>query len=404
MAVGLAAPDPARLWPVVGVELGVARAGIKRSGRDDLLVVRLAQGSEVAALFTRNRFRAAPLEVAAAHLQVARPRALVVNTGNANAVTGADGVRRARRVCAALARCLGVRVREVLPFSTGVIMEPLPDARIRAALPRAVAALAADNWARAAAAIMTTDTVPKAASLRVRLSGGWATVTGIAKGAGMIRPELATMLAFVATDARLRHASLAAIARRAADASFNAITVDGDCSTNDAFVCLATGQGVAVAAAHDRRALETAFVEVARRLAQAIVRDGEGATKFVALRVEGGRNVAECRRIAYAVAHSPLVKTALYASDPNLGRILAAVGAAGVADLRPEQVDLWLDSVRVVRRGGRDPSYRERRARTVMRRAEFTVRIVLHRGRAQATVWTCDLSHEYVKINAAYRS
>ncbi|MCX7960464.1 MAG: bifunctional glutamate N-acetyltransferase/amino-acid acetyltransferase ArgJ [Burkholderiales bacterium] len=403
MAVGLAPPDPAALLPVAGVELGTARAGIRKPGRRDLLLVRLAPGAAVAGVFTRNAFCAAPVVLAKRHLRNG-PRALVVNTGCANAGTGADGLRRAAAVCAAAARLVGCRAREVLPFSTGVIMEPLPADRIVAALPEALADLKADNWAAAAEAIMTTDTVPKAVSRTVSLGAGTATVTGIAKGAGMIRPDMATMLAFVATDAALGRGALARLVRAAATRSFNAITVDGDTSTNDAFVAIATGRGPAVRTAADRAALAGAFTEVAQRLAQAIVRDAEGATKFVTVRVEKGASESECRRIAYAIAHSPLVKTAFFASDPNLGRILAAVGRAGVAGLDAARVDLYLDEVPVARGGARHPDYREARGVAVMRKPEFTVRVVLNRGRAEAVVWTCDLSYEYVKINAEYRT
>jgi glutamate N-acetyltransferase/amino-acid N-acetyltransferase len=403
MAVNLAPPDPAALHPVAGVELGTAMAGVKKPGRRDLLVMRLAPGAAAAGVFTRNRFCAAPVLLAKRNLRNA-VRALVVNTGNANAGTGADGIRRAQAVCAAAARLIGCRAAQVLPFSTGVIMEPLPVERIVAGLPAAVADLKADNWAAAAEAIMTTDTVPKAASRRVRLSGGEATVTGIAKGAGMIRPDMATMLAFIATDAGVARGELQRLTRSAAERSFNAITVDGDTSTNDAFVCLASGRGPQARSARDRAALRGAVAEIAERLAQAIVRDAEGATKFVAVRVEKGRSETECRTVAYAIAHSPLVKTAFFASDPNLGRILAAVGRAGVLGLDAGRVDLYLDNVPVAQGGARHPAYRERRGVAVMRKPEFTVRVVLNRGRAQATVWTCDLSYDYVRINAEYRT
>lgn len=403
MAVDLAPPDPAALHPVAGVELGAAIAGVSKAGRRDLLVVRIAPGAAVAGVFTRNRFRAAPVVLAKRNLRNGA-RALVVNTGCANAGTGADGLRRAQAVCAAAARLLGCAAGRVLPFSTGVIMEPLPVERIVAALPAAVADLGSDNWAAAAEAIMTTDTVPKAISRKVRLAAGEATVTGIAKGAGMIRPDMATLLAFVATDAAIARGELQRITRRAADRSFHAITVDGDTSTNDAFVCIATGRGPAAGTARERAALDAAIAEVAQSLAQAIVRDAEGATKFVTVRVEKGRSVAECRAVAYAIAHSPLVKTAFFASDPNLGRILAAVGRAGVPGLDAARVDLFLDGVAVARGGARHPAYREEQGVAVMRRPEFTVRVVLNRGRAHAAVWTCDLSFDYVRINAEYRT
>jgi glutamate N-acetyltransferase/amino-acid N-acetyltransferase len=403
MAVNLRAPDPAQLHPVAGVELGIAMAGVRKANRKDLLVVRLAAGSSAAGVFTRNRFCAAPVLLARKHLR--NPvRALVVNTGNANAGTGSDGLRRALAVCGSAAAELGCRPGQILPFSTGVIMEPLPVDRIVAGLPQAIADLRAGNWFSAAEAIMTTDTVPKAASRRVKLSSGVATVTGIAKGAGMIRPDMATMLGFVATDARVARGVLQRMTKAVADQSFNAITVDGDTSTNDAFVCLATGKGPVARSGKDVKALGEAVTEVAQRLAQAIVRDGEGATKFVTVGVERGRSAAECRRVAYAIAHSPLVKTAFFASDPNLGRILAAIGNAGVAGMEPSKVDLYLDEVLVAKGGARHAGYREEQGLAAMRKPEFTVRAVLNRGKAAATVWTCDLSIDYVKINAEYRS
>ena len=403
MAVNLPAPDPAQLSPVRGVELGVARAGIRKPDRRDLVVIRVAAGTAVAGVFTRNLFCAAPVVLARAHMRK-RVRGLVVNTGNANAGTGRDGLKRARLVCAAVARGLGCQANQVLPFSTGVIMEPLPVERIVSGLPAALQDLRPDNWAAAAEGIMTTDTVPKAVSRRVNLSTGTATVTGIAKGSGMIRPDMATMLGFVATDAKVALPMLQRMTRQAAEVSFNAITVDGDTSTNDAFLCLATGKGPVARSGKDLDLLRTAITEVAQTLAQAIVRDGEGATKFVTVRVEGGRNAAECRKIAYAIAHSPLVKTAFFAGDPNLGRILAAIGNAGVPGLDTAKVDLYIDAVRVARGGGRDPDYREEAGVAAMRKPEFAVRVLLRRGRAAAKVWTCDLSYDYVKINADYRS
>jgi glutamate N-acetyltransferase/amino-acid N-acetyltransferase len=405
MAVNLAAPDPASLLEVAGVELGIAMAGVRKANRRDLLVMRLAPGAAVAGVFTRNRFCAAPVLLARRHLAARKGiRALVVNTGNANAGTGDDGLARAARVCAATAQALGCDPRQVLPFSTGVIMEPLPAERIVAGLPAAVADLRARNWGAAAEAIMTTDTVAKAVSRTVRLSGGAATISGIAKGAGMIRPDMATMLGFVATDAKVDARSLSAMVRRAADRSFNCVTVDGDTSTNDAFMLIASGAGSAVRSARDKAALEQALTGAAQQLAQAIVRDGEGATKFVTVRVERGRSEAECRRVAYAIAHSPLVKTAFFASDPNLGRILAAIGYAGVAGLDTSRVDLYLDEVLVARGGARNPEYREADGVAAMSKPEFTVRARLNRGRAQATLWTCDFSFDYVKINAEYRT
>jgi len=401
MAVNLPPPDPAALHPVPGVELGVAMAGVRKANRKDLLVLRLAPGTAVAGVFTQNRFCAAPVIVAKRHLRN-HVQALVVNTGNANAGTGDEGVRRALQVCDALATHLGCEAQEVLPFSTGVIMEQLPVERIVAALPRAL--VHQDDWLSAAEAIMTTDTVPKAYSRLLRLSQGTAVVTGIAKGAGMIRPDMATMLGFIATDARVPQKALQALLERVAERSFNCITVDGDTSTNDSLILAATGQGPVARGRRDLLKLEVAVGEVARQLAQAIVRDGEGATKFITIQVERGRSADECRRVAYSVAHSPLVKTAFFASDPNLGRILAAIGNSGVRGLDTAKVDLYLDAVRVAHRGGRDPVYREEDAVAAMKKPEFTVRAVLNRGKAQATVWTCDLSFDYVKINAEYRT
>ena len=375
-------------------------AGIKKPGRKDLLVMRLAPGSTVAGVFTRNRFCAAPVTLARKHLK-SEVQALVVNTGNANAGTGEDGLKRARQVCDALAAHLGCEADEILPFSTGVIMEPLPVERIVAALPKAL--LAKSDWLSAAEAIMTTDTLPKAFSRTVNLSKGKAVVTGIAKGAGMIHPNMATMLGFVATDAGVSKKDLARITASAADRSFNSITVDGDTSTNDSFIVIATGQGPQIASRRDALKIEAAITDVARDLAQAIVRDGEGATKFVTVRVERGKNAEECRKVAYAIAHSPLVKTAFFASDPNLGRILAAVGYSG-ADVNTEKLDLYLDDVLVAKNGGRHSAYRDELGVAAMKKPEFTVRVVLNRGKADATVWTCDFSFDYVKINAEYRT
>ena len=406
MAVNLTPPDAASLCPVAGVELGVAMAGVRKANRRDLLLMRLGTESTVAGVFTRNRFCAAPVIIAKRNLASgAGIRGLVINTGNANAGTGEDGLARAALVCEGVARSLGCAADQVLPFSTGVIMEPLPAERIVAGLAAAVADLRADNWAAAAESIMTTDTVPKAASRRARLAGGEITVTGIAKGAGMIRPDMATMLGFIATDARVARGALETLVRETADKSFNCISVDGDTSTNDAFVLVASGaSGVAAQSKADLAVLEQAITEVAVLLAQAIVRDGEGATKFITIRIEGGRSIEESRRVAYAIAHSPLVKTAFFASDPNLGRILAAIGNAGIADLDVSRLQLYLDSVLVAANGGRHPDYREEQGAAALAKPEFTVRAMLNRGQASATVWTCDLSFEYVKINAEYRT
>ena len=409
MPVNLSAPVASHLQAVPGVRIGVAEAGVRKAGRKDLTVMLLDAGASVGGVFTSNRFCAAPVQICRERLQ-GRPdiRALMINTGNANAGTGEDGLARARQTSAALAALLKIDPAQVLPFSTGVIMEPLPVERIEAGLPAAIADARPAHWARAAEGIMTTDTVPKAASARARVGGVDITVTGIAKGAGMIRPNMATMLGFVATDAAIDPALMTALARELADGSFNRITIDGDTSTNDAFLVIATHRAgnapVTALDSADGQALKAALLSVARQLAQAIVRDGEGATKFITVRVEGGQTAGECRQVAYAIAHSPLVKTAFFASDPNLGRILAAVGYAGIADLDQTRIDLYLDEVHVATRGGRHPDYREEDGQRVMKQQEITVRVVLGRGGAADTVWTCDLSHDYVSINADYRS
>ena len=411
MAVNLLPPDPAALHPVAGLELGTARAQIRKPGRRDVLVIRLAPGAAAAGVFTRNRFCAAPVQVCREHLAQAVEqgaiRALLVNTGCANAGTGQAGLADARASCEALGTLLGCDARQVLPFSTGVILEPLPMDRLLAGLPAAIADLAPDRWADAAEAIMTTDTIPKAASARATIAGRKVTVTGIAKGAGMIRPNMATMLGFAATDAAVAPGLLNRWVREAADASFNRITVDGDTSTNDSFVLAATGaSGLSIASDADPGAAElrAMITDVATRLAQAIVRDGEGATKFISIRVERARDAGEAAAVAYAIAHSPLVKTAFFASDPNLGRILAAIGYAGVDDLDVDRIELFLDDVHVATAGGRHPAYREEDGQRVMKQAEISIRVVLARGDAATTVWTCDLSHDYVSINADYRS
>ena len=408
MPVNLKPPVASQLLPVRGVALGIAQAGIRKANRRDLLLIRLDEGAAVAGVFTQNRFCAAPVIVCREHLEGTGIRALVVNTGIANAGTGESGMQVARATCAAAARLLGCAPEEVLPFSTGVIMEPLPVERIEAGLPACAADLREDNWAAAAEAIMTTDTLPKAASRKVSLGGTAVTVTGIAKGAGMIRPNMATMLGFVATDAAVAQPLLERMVLEAADASFNCITVDGDTSTNDSFMLIASGRAgnslIADATCADYATLKGAVTDVAAELAQSIVRDGEGATKFITIEVGGGRDVAECKAVGYAIGHSPLVKTAFFASDPNLGRILAAIGNAGIADLDVARVKLWLDDVLVAENGGPAASYREGEGARVMKQEEITVRIDLARGDAQATVWTCDFSYDYVKINADYRS
>jgi len=409
MPVNLSVPNPSDLHPVPGVQLGITMAGVRKANRRDLTVITLDEGSAVAGVFTKNRYCAAPVQLCRERLAAGSEiRALVINTGNANAGTGEDGLVRARATCIALARQLSISPEQILPFSTGVIMESLPVDRIEAGLPGALADRKPDNWAVAAEGIMTTDTLPKAASRQISLGGVTVTVTGISKGAGMIRPNMATMLGFVATDANIGPDLLQAIVTEAANVSFNRITIDGDTSTNDSFVLMSSRK-----AAHpeitdldsaEGRALREAVIAVSQHLAQAIVRDGEGATKFIAITVEGGRTEDECAKAAYAIAHSPLVKTAFFASDPNLGRILAAVGYAGIDDLDQNLIELHLDDVHVVTKGGRNPSYREEDGQRVMKQSEITIRVNLSRGPAKTTVWTCDLSHDYVSINADYRS
>ena len=409
MPVHLTAPNPADLHPVPGLRLGIAEAGVRKANRKDLTVVLIDEGASVSGVFTQNRFCAAPVQICREHLALNLGiRAMLINTGNANAGTGDDGLMRARTTCIALARHLNIAPEQILPFSTGVIMEPLPSDRIEAGLPAALADAQAANWARAAEGIMTTDTLPKAFSAQVQIGGKTVSITGISKGAGMIRPNMATMLGFLATDACVDQGLMAQLAKDLADASFNRVTIDGDTSTNDSFVVIATNK-----AAHtpitsfdsaEGQVLKTAMLSVAQKLAQAIVRDGEGATKFITIKVEGGRTGDECRQVAYAIAHSPLVKTAFFASDPNLGRILAAVGYAGIGDLDQTLIDLYLDDVHVAVKGGRNPAYREEDGQRVMKQSEITVRVVLGRGSEADTVWTCDLSHDYVTINADYRS
>jgi glutamate N-acetyltransferase / amino-acid N-acetyltransferase len=409
MPVNLSQPIAAQLLPVEGVSLGVAEANIKFGKRKDLLVMQICEGAKVAGVFTRNRFCAAPVIVAREHLSRSDDiRALLVNTGNANAGTGEQGLQAARTSCAALAGLLGCKASQILPFSTGVIMEPLPVARIAAGLPGAVANMRSDNWFDAAQAIMTTDIVAKAVSRQVTIDGVIITITGIAKGSGMIHPNMATMLGYIATDASIAQSLLQEMVREAANRSFNCITVDGDTSTNDALMLIATGKSalpeVKTVNSKAGKMLLSAISEVAIHLAQAIVRDGEGATKFITLRVEGGKNEAECKQIGYAIARSPLVKTAFFASDPNLGRILAAIGYADVEDLDVVALKLYLDEVLVAEHGGRAASYREEDGKRVMLQSDITIRVLLNRGSANSTLWTCDFSYDYVKINASYRS
>jgi glutamate N-acetyltransferase/amino-acid N-acetyltransferase len=409
MPVNLVAPVAADMHPIAGVRIGVAEAGVRKANRKDLTVFLLDEGASVAGVFTQNRFCAAPVQISRDHLASGQPiRAMLINTGNANAGTGADGLARARATCVALARQLSVAPEQILPFSTGVIMEPLPNDRIEAGLPAAIADAQPGHWARAAEGIMTTDTLPKAFSAQVKVGGATVSITGISKGAGMIRPNMATMLGFMATDACVAPVVMHQLARELADGSFNRVTIDGDTSTNDSFVVVATNKAahapITSLASAEGQALKAAMLAVSQKLAQAIVRDGEGATKFITVQVEGGKTGEECRKVAYAIAHSPLVKTAFYASDPNLGRILAAVGYAGITDLDQTKIELHLDDVHVVTRGGRRPEYREEDGQRVMKQSEITIRVHLGRGDAVDTVWTCDLSHDYVSINADYRS
>jgi len=408
MAVNLQIPSESEIFPVAGVEIGVTEAGIRKANRRDLTVFRLAEGTSVAGVFTRNRFCAAPVQVCQAHLAAGGPiSALVINTGNANAGTGEEGLKKAKDTCDALGKLLGVPASQILPFSTGVILEPLPLDRLVAGLPGAIANLAADHWSSAAHGIMTTDTLPKISSAKVQIDGKTVTFTGISKGAGMIRPNMATMLSFLATDAGIAQPLLKKLAVEIADASFNRITVDGDTSTNDSFIIAATGKsGVNVNSESDAAyaAVREALTAAALELATKIVRDAEGATKFMTIRVEEAGTTEEALKVAYAVAHSPLVKTAFFASDPNLGRILAAVGYAGIDDLDVSNIRLWLDDVLVAKDGGRNPDYQEADGQRVMKQAEIQVRIALGRGKVADTVYTCDFSHEYVSINADYRS
>ena len=412
MAVNSPLPIAANLKPIAGIELGFAEAGIKKVNRKDLLVMKLAPTATVSGVFTKNRFCAAPVQVCKAHLEGVRGggapiRALVINTGNANAGTGESGLANANETCAALAQLLGCEPAQILPFSTGVILEPLPVDRIKAGLPAAIANLKADNWYNAAEAIMTTDTQPKAASRTVTIAGKSVTLTGISKGAGMIKPNMATMLGYLAMDAKVAQPVLDHLVKQAADKSFNCITIDGDTSTNDSFMLIATGAGaleVNDTASSEYAALEAAVTDISQELAQMIVRDGEGATKFMTITIEEGASVEECRKIAYSIGHSPLVKTAFFASDPNLGRILAAIGYAGVDDLDVGKINLYLDDVWVAKNGGRNPDYKEEDGQRVMKQSEITIRVKLARGNAAATIWTCDLSHDYVSINADYRS
>ena len=413
MAVNYILPEAKNLLPIAGLKLGSTQAHVRKPNRRDMMVLALDVGATVAGVFTQNRFCAAPVIVCREHLDDAKAsgqgiRALIINTGCANAGTGEAGLADARSTCAIVAEKLGINAQQVLPFSTGVIMEMLPMQRIEAGVPGCIADLKADNWFEAARAIMTTDTVPKAVSKQVTIDGVKVSITGISKGAGMIQPNMATMLGFIATDANIGNAALNSILKHAVNNSFNVITIDGDTSTNDSCILMATGKAahaqVSDAASAQYALLRDAITAVALELAQAIVRDGEGATKFISVTVAGGATVEECKKVAKAIAHSPLVKTAFFASDPNLGRILAAVGYAGITDLDQTKIGLKLGDVDIVQNGGRLQTYQESEGARVMQLAEIPVLVTLGRGTATATVWTCDLSYEYVKINADYRS
>ena len=408
MPVKLTAPEASSLLPVKGVQLGFSEAYIRKPNRKDVLVMTLAEGSRVAGVFTKNRFCAAPVILCKEFLaKNAGIRALLVNTGCANAGTGEDGLNRAQQSCDALANLLNIESSQVLPFSTGVILEPLPVDKVIAGLPAAISNLKEDNWLNAAEAIMTTDIVAKGTSRQISLSGKIVTITGISKGSGMIHPNMATMLGYVATDAAVSQSALESIIQYAVNKSFNCITVDGDTSTNDSLILMATNQAGNVEITEDSAdfmALRDALTDVAIELAQAIVRDGEGATKFMTVTIEGGKNEAECRKVAYAIAHSPLIKTAFFASDPNLGRILAAIGYAGIDDLDVNTLQLYLGDVLVAEKGGRAVSYVEEQGAAIMKESDILVRVLLNRGTESITIWTCDFSYDYVKINADYRS
>lgn len=407
MAVNFHIPSPENIHAVPGIEIGIASAGIKKAGNRDLTVFKFTPGTTVAGVFTRNRFRAAPVQICESRLQCDQDiRALLVNTGNANAGTGSDGMDRALRTCQALAAELGIDQTQVLPFSTGVILEPLPDDKIIAALPTAVADLNAQNWLPAASSIMTTDTVPKISSKQIELNGRTITITGISKGAGMIRPNMATMLGFIGTDVEIECNLLKQLATEVTERSFNRITIDGDTSTNDSFVIAATGQsGIEVTKNSPHyQVFVDALTEIALDIAKKIIRDAEGATKFITIQVESAKTQDEALKVAYSIAHSPLVKTAFFASDPNLGRILAAIGYADIPDLDTSNIHLWLGDVLVASDGGRHVDYIEENGNRVMQESEILVRIALNRGNVQETVYTCDFSYDYVKINAEYRT
>ena len=408
MPVKLNAPKATSLLPVRGIQLGYAMAHVRKPNRKDVLVMTLVEGSRAVGVFTQNRFCAAPVTLCKQFLaEKSGIRALLVNTGCANAGTGEDGLNRAQQSCKALGELLNLKSNQILPFSTGVILEPLPVDKVIAGLPAAIANLKEDNWLNAAEAIMTTDIVVKGTSRSINLGGKQVTITGISKGSGMIHPNMATMLGYIATDAAVSQSALESIIQYAVNKSFNCITVDGDTSTNDSLIMMATnlaGNAEITEKSQEFNALRDALTDVAVELAQAIVRDGEGATKFMTVIIEGGKSEAECRKVAYAIAHSPLIKTAFFASDPNLGRILAAIGYAGIDDLDVNNMELYLGDVLVAEKGGRAASYKEEQGAAIMAESDILVRVALNRGKADVTIWTCDFSYDYVKINADYRS
>lgn len=408
MAVNSPQIQASALYEVPGIELGYAMGGIKKPNRKDVLLITLSENTAVAGVFTLNRFCAAPVQVCKTHLELsAATRALIINTGNANAGTGEQGLIDARKTCQAVAQLLDISENQVLPFSTGVILEPLPLQKILQVLPQAKHQLTGHGWFDAAHAIMTTDTLPKAYSLQKTIENKQITMTGISKGAGMIHPNMATMLGFIGTDAQVKPALLQELTKEIADLSFNAISIDGDTSTNDSFIVMATGKSDLQIESKDSSGyieFRAMLLETAQQLAQQIIRDGEGATKFMTVLVKGGKTLEECQCVGEAIAHSPLVKTAFFASDPNLGRILAAIGYAGITDLDVSGVQLWLGDVWVAKNGGRNPDYFEADGQRVMQAAEILITVDLGRGAIERTMWTCDFSHEYVSINADYRS
>jgi len=408
MPVNLKALTIDSIFPIKGISLGIAKAHIKKPNRKDLLLVTIAEGSKVSGVFTQNAFCAAPVLLCKEHLKnTSGIRALIVNTGCANAGTGEDGILKAKETCETVSELLSIKPEQVLPFSTGVILESLPIDKIKNGLPDTIKNLDPSHWIDAAEAIMTTDIAPKAASRKIKIQDKEVVISGVSKGSGMIHPNMATMLSFIATDASINQILLDKLLKEVTEESFNCITVDGDTSTNDSFILVATGKAEHIEINQEDKsyeALKDGIREVAIELAQAIVRDGEGATKFITIQVESGRDDAECRKVGFAIAHSPLIKTAFFASDPNLGRILAAIGYAGIDSLDITKIQLFLGNVLVAEKGGRASSYTEAQGQEVMKHPEISMRILLNRGHAKATIWTCDFSYDYVKINADYRT